>query len=99
MSIPETEKNDLEALMRYYSGNRFSKRDYSIIQRTLFKIPQTQREIIYLRFWECKTLYEIGVILNLSEVKVDILMEKAFSRLRELCLKHPRFSRALMNTA
>lgn len=53
------------------------------IREALERLPERERMIIWLRFFQDKTQSEVGALLGLSQVQVSRLERQAVARLRE----------------
>ncbi|SHG57466.1 RNA polymerase, sigma 28 subunit, SigD/FliA/WhiG [Thermosyntropha lipolytica DSM 11003] len=53
-----------------------------ILARAIAKLPEKEKLVIYLYYYEGLTLKEIGAVLNLSESRISQLHTKAILRLR-----------------
>ncbi|MBT4761926.1 MAG: hypothetical protein HOO06_09540 [Bdellovibrionaceae bacterium] len=55
----------------------------SLLKPMVDKLPSLQRKLVRLRFWENKNYDEIGYELGLTRRKVQSLLEKSFTQIRE----------------
>ena len=53
-----------------------------LLARSIAKLPDKEKMVIYLYYYEGLTLKEIGLTLNLSESRISQLHTKAVLRLR-----------------
>jgi RNA polymerase sigma factor for flagellar operon FliA len=54
----------------------------SLLASSISKLPEKEKTVIYLYYYEGLTLKEIGLTLNLSESRISQLHTKAVLRLR-----------------
>ncbi|MGZ6311496.1 MAG: RNA polymerase sigma factor [Bdellovibrionota bacterium] len=76
-------------------GARFSTSDYAIIRRAIDEIPESQRVVVYLRFWRNLDPIEIAEVLGVHLRTVEMQLSGAYSALRRLCIADPQFSRTV----
>ena len=75
--------------------NSFSNLDHQIVREAVMRLPLLLASVVEMRFWENKTLIEIGDEIGVSERVVEEALEKAIRQLRADCLKNPAFSRSI----
>lgn len=56
-----------------------------IVKKALHRLPDLERWIVELRFWENWTLEEISEFLGMEWDTVNLLLENALKWLRQLC--------------
>ena len=78
-------KRNLQAL--------FVNHDYEIIRQALNILPQVERQVIYLRFWEDQSSADIADSLDLQLRTVETILSQSYQTLRNTCLKSKGFSR------
>jgi RNA polymerase sporulation-specific sigma factor len=89
LSLFETvshEDGDPLSLIDYLKGEDNQEHkwlDSIALRQGLECLPERERRIILLRFFQDKTQTEVGLILGLSQVQVSRLERQAVSRLRE----------------
>lgn len=76
-------------------GDVFTKEDHKVVRKALLSIPAKEQRVVILRFWKRTTKQEISEKLGISIDRVELILASSLERLRTLCLKNPRFSRAL----
>lgn len=74
-------------------SNVFTTQDYHVVRRAILKLREDEQSVVILRFWEHRTLEEIGIALDLNWRQVEKLMTSAFSNLKLICLNNETFSR------
>ncbi|PIS12558.1 RNA polymerase subunit sigma-24 [candidate division WWE3 bacterium CG09_land_8_20_14_0_10_47_33] len=57
--------------------------NHEILERLLFKLPQRERDIIYMKFYEGYTNRAIATHLGLSETNVGTILYRTLRRLRQ----------------
>ena len=82
-------KTSCDPLLR----NLFTDSDHLVVRQAMALLPKREIEVITLRFWEGLSETEIALALNMDWQTVERLMKQAFSRLKEICLSRPEFSR------
>lgn len=75
--------------------NKFTEEDHKIVRRALLSAPEKEQKIILLHFWNNQKKDEIAERLGMTLKQVEEILTRAYGRLKELCLKDPKFSRAL----
>ncbi|NPV26259.1 MAG: RNA polymerase sporulation sigma factor SigF [Firmicutes bacterium] len=60
--------------------------DSLVLKEVLRKLPEKEREIILLRFFQDKTQTEVAEIVGLSQVQVSRIERQALSRIRAMML-------------
>jgi RNA polymerase sigma-B factor len=58
--------------------------DWNTIQTVLDRLPERERQIVYLRFFEDLTQSEIAGMVGVSQVHVSRLLDKSLRTIREL---------------
>ncbi|MDD2585232.1 MAG: FliA/WhiG family RNA polymerase sigma factor [Syntrophomonadaceae bacterium] len=53
-----------------------------LLARSIYRLPEKEKTVVYLYYYEGLTLKEIGVVLDLSESRISQLHTKAILRLR-----------------
>jgi DNA-directed RNA polymerase specialized sigma24 family protein len=76
------------------AGDLFTPIDHAIIRAAVRELPGLLGAVIEMRFWRHMEFVEIADELGLSIRTVEFAMIQAVRRLREICLKHPAFSRS-----
>jgi len=56
---------------------------YEILERLLFKLPERERDIIYMKFYEGYTNRAIAHLTGLSETNVGTILYRTLRRLRQ----------------
>ncbi|MCY4644969.1 MAG: sigma-70 region 4 domain-containing protein [Bacteriovoracales bacterium] len=72
----------------------FSIWDRAILTAMIRRLPKKQRRAVYLRFWFDMTIQQIARKMRLSWSESHQLIEEGVSRLKDLCLRHPTFSKS-----
>ncbi len=54
----------------------------SLLSKSIMRLPEKEKKVIYLYYYEGLTLKEIGAVLSLSESRISQLHTKAILRLR-----------------
>jgi len=54
----------------------------SLLSKSIFRLPEKEKTVVYLYYYEGLTLKEIGAVLSLSESRISQLHTKAILRLR-----------------
>jgi hypothetical protein len=73
--------------------NLFSEADHLIVRQAMALLPKRQLHAVTLRYWEGLSETEISIAMNTDWRTVERLIGSAFSRLKELCVSQPEFSR------
>ncbi|NLX03304.1 MAG: sigma-70 family RNA polymerase sigma factor, partial [Syntrophomonadaceae bacterium] len=53
-----------------------------LLAKTISRLPEKEKRVVYLYYYEGLTLKEIGMVLSLSESRISQLHTKAILRLR-----------------
>lgn len=75
--------------------NKFTEKDHKIIRRALLAAPEGEQKIILLHFWNNRGKDDIAEKLEITVSQVEEILSRAYERLKELCLRDPKFSRAM----
>jgi DNA-directed RNA polymerase sigma subunit (sigma70/sigma32) len=73
--------------------NIFTSWDYHIVRKAILTLKEDEQFAVILRFWQGRTIEEIGLALDLTWQQADELLNTAFSKLKLLCLDNHNFSR------
>ena len=74
---------------------KFSVEDQIIARSLSRKLRPKQRQAVMLRFWHDCSIFEIAKFLGVTWDEADKIISDALARLKEQCLAHSRFSRAM----
>ena len=74
---------------------KFSLENQIIACLLLGKLRARQRQAVTLRFSHDCSIFEIAKFLGVTWDEADRMIKDALARLKEQCLAHPHFSRAL----
>lgn len=86
MSEPQTDKKrTMDPL--------FSQTDYLIALRGIAHLSELDFEIVAMRFWENRSLMEIGAIISMPTKYVEERLTEIYQVLKQFCLNEPYFSR------
>jgi RNA polymerase sigma factor (sigma-70 family) len=77
------------------SENGFTDQDHQIVRKALLSIPEREQRVVFLYFWKDQKQQEIAEKLRMTGEQVEAILHTAYSRLKALCLREPRFSRGL----
>lgn len=89
--IPGDDGNDkkkriVDLLEDYNAGDALELLELSevkeLLAKTISRLPQKEKTVVYLYYYEGLTLKEIGMVLGLSESRISQLHTKAILRLR-----------------
>lgn len=72
----------------------FSSADYFIVRSAIERLPGLLSAVIQQRFWMRKSIAEISEEFGVSAGVIEAALLKAFSLLRDECVRHPNFSRS-----
>jgi DNA-directed RNA polymerase specialized sigma24 family protein len=75
------------------SVNLFTESDHLLVRQAMALLPKKELEVITLRFWEGLSETEISIALHTDWRTIEKLMKSALTRLKEICLSRPEFSR------
>lgn len=81
----------------YSAFDKFTKSDYEVVREAIKKLPELEKEIIFLKFWKRCDLATIADQLELKLRTVEKYLNSAYSKLKSACLCHPDFSRSSDN--
>ncbi len=73
----------------------FGVGDYSIVREAVSKLPQAEEAVVYMRFWQARSIQDISKELGLAWETVERLIQQAILHLKAECVAHPQFSRHL----
>lgn len=76
----------------------FTNDDIKIIRRALKELQVIEWKILYLRFWENYSIFEIADSLEMKWEEVNLIIENLFVQLKDVCLKDPTFSKSKFMT-
>lgn len=76
-------------------ANQFTDGDHRIVRRAMLSIPEREQKVVFLYFWKDQKKQEIAERLGFGVEQVEKILTSAYERLRALCEKNPKFSRAL----
>jgi len=84
---PDVSESNTKKLSGYLENKQRLKK---FIERLLNVLPDQEKRIIQMKFWENLTKDEIGYELGLRTKKVELIIENALTRLRKHMIKtHP----------
>ena len=90
----EVNRETMTDLRRGSLFDIFTSVDHEIVRRALAGLTQAETMVVRMRFWEKRSMTEIASILDLGQREVEGHLLAAFSKLKNVCLANPKFSRS-----
>ena len=79
---PETPLDRIDALASEESGYERAA-DTDLVERLLAQLPEREREIVRLRFYEQQSQEQIAAAVGVSQMQVSRLLRASFEKMRE----------------
>ncbi|MCB9085763.1 MAG: hypothetical protein H6624_15555 [Bdellovibrionaceae bacterium] len=67
--------------LEHATGQGLSQREFALIRDRLANLPHIERMVIYLLYWEEKTVLEIAHTLGLQKKKIEKIINKVLTLL------------------
>jgi RNA polymerase sigma-B factor len=74
---------DRQASLAVVDGGFTDTEDRHVVEELLERLPEREREIVRMRFYEQKSQSEIGEAVGVSQMHVSRLLRRSFAQLRE----------------
>lgn len=79
---PETPLDRIDALASEETGYEHAA-DTDLVERLLAQLPEREREIVRLRFFEQQSQEQIAAAVGVSQMQVSRLLRASFEKMRE----------------
>ncbi len=79
---PETPLDRIDALASEETGYEHAT-DADLVERLLAQLPEREREIVRLRFYEQQSQEQIAAAMGVSQMQVSRLLRASFEKMRE----------------
>jgi DNA-directed RNA polymerase specialized sigma subunit len=83
----------VKAVSKSISNLAFTRTDHAIVRNALLTLPEHQRNMIILKFWQNMEDDEIAGELKVTVKKVEEELHSGYKTLKERVLKETAFSR------